>query len=46
MMTGDLKEAKNLLGEAAELLPEEPLIVSLQGVFYALTGMIERRWTA
>ena len=37
MMTGDLKEAR-MLDEAAELLPEEPLIVSLQGVFYALTG--------
>jgi DNA-binding winged helix-turn-helix (wHTH) protein/tetratricopeptide (TPR) repeat protein len=38
MMTGDLKEAKSLLDEAVQLLPEEPLIVSLQGVFYALTG--------
>jgi tetratricopeptide (TPR) repeat protein len=38
MMTGDLKEAKRLMDEAAQLLPEEPLIVSLQGVFYALTG--------
>jgi TolB-like protein len=38
MMTGDLKEARVLLDEAAELLPEEPLIVSLQGVFHALTG--------
>jgi TolB-like protein/Flp pilus assembly protein TadD len=38
MITGDLKEAKILLDEAAGLLPEDPLIVSLQGVFYALTG--------
>jgi DNA-binding winged helix-turn-helix (wHTH) protein/tetratricopeptide (TPR) repeat protein len=38
MMTGDLKEAKILLDEAVQLLPDEPLIVSLQGVFYALTG--------
>jgi DNA-binding winged helix-turn-helix (wHTH) protein/tetratricopeptide (TPR) repeat protein len=38
MMTGELKEAKALLDEAVQLLPEEPLIVSLQGVFYALTG--------
>jgi len=38
MMTGDLKEAKILLDEAVQLLPEEPLIVSLQGVFHALTG--------
>jgi DNA-binding winged helix-turn-helix (wHTH) protein/tetratricopeptide (TPR) repeat protein len=38
MMTGDLKEARILLNEAAQLLPEEPLIASLQGVFYALMG--------
>ena len=38
MMTGDWKESKALLDEAVQLLPEEPLIVSLQGVFYALTG--------
>ena len=38
LMTGDWKEAKILLDEAVQLLPEEPLIVSLQGVFYALTG--------
>jgi DNA-binding winged helix-turn-helix (wHTH) protein/tetratricopeptide (TPR) repeat protein len=38
MMTGDLNEAKILLDEAARLLPEEPLITSLQGVFYVLTG--------
>jgi DNA-binding winged helix-turn-helix (wHTH) protein/tetratricopeptide (TPR) repeat protein len=38
MMTGDWKEAKILLDEAVQLLPEEPLIVSLQGMLYALTG--------
>jgi len=38
MMTGDLKEAKTLLEEAAQLLREEPLLASLQGVFHALTG--------
>ena len=38
MMTGELKEAGILLDKAIELLPEEPLIVSLQGVFHALTG--------
>jgi tetratricopeptide (TPR) repeat protein/TolB-like protein len=38
LMTGDWKEAKILLDEAVQLLPEEPLIVSLLGVFYALTG--------
>jgi DNA-binding winged helix-turn-helix (wHTH) protein/tetratricopeptide (TPR) repeat protein len=38
MMSGELKEAHILLDEAMELLPREPLIVSLQGVFHALTG--------
>jgi DNA-binding winged helix-turn-helix (wHTH) protein/tetratricopeptide (TPR) repeat protein len=42
MMTGDLKEARILLDEAAQLLPEEPLIASLQGVFYALMGKEEK----
>ena len=41
MMTGDWKEAKTLLDEAVELLPEEPLIVSLLGVYYALRGKAE-----
>jgi DNA-binding winged helix-turn-helix (wHTH) protein/TolB-like protein len=38
MMTGDCEEAEALLDEAAQLLPTEPLIVSLKGVFYAMTG--------
>ena len=38
ILTGDLKEARILLNEATELLPEDPLILSLQGVFHALTG--------
>jgi tetratricopeptide (TPR) repeat protein len=42
LLTADLKEAKNLLDEAVQLLPEEPLIVSLQGVFYASTGLAGR----
>ncbi len=41
MMTGDWKEAKALLDEALQLLPDEPIIVSLQGLFYALTGKVE-----
>jgi DNA-binding winged helix-turn-helix (wHTH) protein/TolB-like protein len=41
MMTGDWKEAKIRLDEAVQLLPDEPLIVSLQGLLYALTGKIE-----
>lgn len=42
MITGDLSGAKILLNEAVKLLPEEPLIVGLQGVFYALTGKSEK----
>lgn len=42
MMAGDWKEAKVLLNEAMQILPEEPLIVSLFGLFYALTGKRER----
>ena len=42
MMTGDWKEAKCLLDEAMQLLPEEPLIVSLLGLYYALTGKSEQ----
>jgi DNA-binding winged helix-turn-helix (wHTH) protein/tetratricopeptide (TPR) repeat protein len=38
LMAGDLKEAKSLLDEAIQLLPEEPLIASLQGVYYAALG--------
>jgi DNA-binding winged helix-turn-helix (wHTH) protein/tetratricopeptide (TPR) repeat protein len=38
IMTGNWKEAKLLLDEALQILPEDPLIISLQGVFYALTG--------
>ncbi|HST11163.1 MAG TPA: winged helix-turn-helix domain-containing protein [Terriglobales bacterium] len=38
LMTGEWKEAKALLDEALLLLPDEPIIISLQGLFYALTG--------
>jgi DNA-binding winged helix-turn-helix (wHTH) protein/tetratricopeptide (TPR) repeat protein len=38
MMMGDLSEANTLLDEATRLLPEEPLLNSLRGVFYVLTG--------
>jgi DNA-binding winged helix-turn-helix (wHTH) protein/tetratricopeptide (TPR) repeat protein len=39
LLTGDLKEARILLDEAVQLLPEEPLFVSLEGVYYASTGV-------
>jgi DNA-binding winged helix-turn-helix (wHTH) protein/TolB-like protein len=38
LMTGDWKQAKALLDEAIHLLPEEPLIISLLGVYWALLG--------
>ena len=38
MMTGNWSEAEALLDEAVGLLPEEPLIISLLGLYYALTG--------
>jgi len=41
MMTGDWNEAKVLLDEAIRLFPEEPLIVSLLGVYWALLGKAE-----
>jgi DNA-binding winged helix-turn-helix (wHTH) protein/tetratricopeptide (TPR) repeat protein len=42
MMTGEWKEASILLDEAVRLVPNEPLIISLQGVFFALTGKDEQ----
>jgi len=38
MMTGEWREAEALLEEAVNALPEEPMIVSLQGLYYALRG--------
>jgi DNA-binding winged helix-turn-helix (wHTH) protein/tetratricopeptide (TPR) repeat protein len=42
MMTGAWDEAKILLDEALKLLADDPIITSLQGVFYALTGKHEK----
>lgn len=38
MMTGDWKEASRLIEEALQLVPNEPLIISLHGLFHALMG--------
>jgi DNA-binding winged helix-turn-helix (wHTH) protein/tetratricopeptide (TPR) repeat protein len=38
MMKGDWKEAKRLLDEARGVAPDEPLVVSLRGVFFAMQG--------
>jgi DNA-binding winged helix-turn-helix (wHTH) protein/tetratricopeptide (TPR) repeat protein len=38
MMTGNWKEANRLMEEALLLAPNEPLIISLHGLFHALTG--------
>lgn len=41
MITGNWKAAEALLGEALQLYPEEPLIISLHGMLHALRGRIE-----
>jgi non-specific serine/threonine protein kinase len=41
MMTGAWDEAKALLDQAIQLFPDEPLIVSLAGVYWALLGNAE-----
>src|SRR3984957_1636822 len=38
MMTGDWPEANRRMEEALQLVPNEPLIISLQGLLYALVG--------
>jgi DNA-binding winged helix-turn-helix (wHTH) protein/tetratricopeptide (TPR) repeat protein len=38
MMTGDWKEASRLLDEALLLVPNDPLIISLQGLLHAFMG--------
>jgi len=42
IMTGNWEEAGRLLDEAAKLLPGEPLIISLRGLYFALTGNAEQ----
>jgi tetratricopeptide (TPR) repeat protein len=34
-----LREARALLDKAIQALPEEPLIISLEGLYYALNGL-------
>jgi DNA-binding winged helix-turn-helix (wHTH) protein/tetratricopeptide (TPR) repeat protein len=38
MMTGDWKEASRTMKEALQLVPNDPLIISLQGLLHALMG--------
>jgi DNA-binding winged helix-turn-helix (wHTH) protein len=40
--TGDWKEARRALDQAVEILPEEPLILSLQALYLARTGKSKR----
>jgi tetratricopeptide (TPR) repeat protein len=42
MMVEDWKEAQLRMDEALQIMPEEPLIIGLQGVLYALTGRVEK----
>ena len=39
LLTGDFKKTRTLLDEAVQSLPEEPLIASLEGLYYASIGM-------
>jgi DNA-binding winged helix-turn-helix (wHTH) protein/tetratricopeptide (TPR) repeat protein len=41
MMTGDWKEARRLIDEALQLVPNDPLIISLHGLLHALTGNVD-----
>jgi DNA-binding winged helix-turn-helix (wHTH) protein/tetratricopeptide (TPR) repeat protein len=41
IMTGKWDEAQHLLKEAANLLPEEPMIITMQGVVHAAQGKSE-----
>ena len=38
MMTGDWKEANRRMDEALQLVPNDPLVISLQGMLHALQG--------
>ena len=38
MMTGDFEEANRRINEALKFLPDEPLIISLQGTLFAMMG--------
>ena len=38
MMTGDFKEANRLVDEVLQLAPHDPLIISMQGLLYAMIG--------
>jgi len=42
MMTGEWEEAEVLLQEAVRLVPDDPMMVSLQGLFYAMTDQTDR----
>lgn len=42
MLAGNRKEANELLAQAVALMPDEPLIVSLQGLMHALAGNAEQ----
>jgi DNA-binding winged helix-turn-helix (wHTH) protein/Tfp pilus assembly protein PilF len=42
LMSSDWNQAKALLDEAIRLFPEEPLVVSLLGVYWALVGNAEQ----
>jgi DNA-binding winged helix-turn-helix (wHTH) protein/tetratricopeptide (TPR) repeat protein len=46
LLGGDWKEARALLDEAVRCMPDEPLILSLEGVLFAATGEREKAMRA
>jgi len=42
ILSGEWKEARELLDEAASLVPEEPMIITLQGAMHAAMGETEK----
>jgi DNA-binding winged helix-turn-helix (wHTH) protein/tetratricopeptide (TPR) repeat protein len=42
MVTRDLPQSQALLHEAIQLAPQEPLFLSLQGVYHAMTGSTDK----
>jgi DNA-binding winged helix-turn-helix (wHTH) protein/tetratricopeptide (TPR) repeat protein len=42
LLTGNLQEARPLLDEALQLVPEDPIIISMYGVYHALAGRHEQ----
>jgi DNA-binding winged helix-turn-helix (wHTH) protein/tetratricopeptide (TPR) repeat protein len=42
LVTSDLPQSRAMLGEAIRVAPQEPLFLSLQGVYHAMTGLADK----